>query len=224
MLGRACLGVVLAVALTACAETTDTNLLQNGGFTSGDEPWASHTRGVWNRRAFDVVTEPGSGDNRAASVMLLSAQPHQPRQLMGVIQDVTPRACPRYLRGRYFVADWRRGTAHQYVQVVVIAFGADNAPAGMPNHQLRISLAGIAAPAFEVRNAKWVFVGPREPQAGRWVDFDLDLHTLFREHWGEAPRGFDKLRVLFEARWDGAKENDGPTRAVVLFDDLYLGD
>ncbi len=232
MLGRTLLGAMAALWLVACAAPADPesrNLLVNGGFDAGDEPWATHTFAVWRRRAFDVhdpaIRPKGYGD-RTAVVMLVSAEPHEPRQLMGLIQDVAAAEMPRRLRGRYRVSEWLRGTDQQYVQVVVIVFGAANAPkaARATNHQLRIPLAGITAPAFEVRNAKWVFAGPREPRVGQWVDFDLDLHALFTEHWGAVPHGFTKLRVLFEARWDGANENDGPTRAVVLFDDLYLGD
>ena len=84
-------------------------------------------------------------------------------------------------------------------------------------------MAGIDAPAFRIGNAKWQITGPLTPPIGQWVDFDVDLHALFVNHWGEVPRGFEWIRVFFEARFDGAKPTDPASKAVVYFDELYLG-
>ena len=41
--------------------------------------------------------------------------------------------------------------------------------------------------------------------------------------WGAVPEGFDKMRVLFEVRYDEKQAGATPAEADVYYDDLYMG-
>jgi hypothetical protein len=104
----------------------------------------------------------------------------------------------------------------------VIATGTDLPGADFANHQLRFILAGIDHEPFQVHNAKFVIVGGAEPPRDEWVLFSIGLRDAFERHWGATPR-FDKLRVLFELRYDNRSGADDQLLAEVYYDDLYLG-
>jgi hypothetical protein len=144
----------------------------------------------------------------------------------GVVQEVAPKEMPQVLSGAYFVEDWQQETALQYLQAVVIVWEAENAPSdilGSPNHQIRYLLAGVDTPPTFFTNARYVFISDEAPRVGEWVRFDRDVRKDFEDLWGAVPQRFDRLRVLFEVRWDGREPGDGPSSADVYYDDLYLG-
>ena len=70
----------------------------------------------------------------------------------------------------------------------------------------------------------FVFVNRDEPVEGEWVPFKLDVREDFQELWGRVPEDVEKLRLLFEVRWDSKQAGDGTPRADVYYDDLYVGD
>jgi hypothetical protein len=142
--------------------------------------------------------------------------------VFGVVQEVSPDHFPEVLSGNYYVDDWTKGTPKQYLQFVVIVFGATNLPGGFVNHQIRYPLAGINAEPFAISNAKFRFVGTEEPTTGQWVHFERPIARDFEELWGAVPQGFEKIRVLFEVRYDD-KTAGGEGKADVYYDDLYLG-
>ena len=106
---------------------------------------------------------------------------------------------------------------------MIIVF-ADPTNKPFPNYQLRYVLSGIDRPPLQIVNAKYVFSGISEVQQGRWKNFDFDLHSDFRRHWGQVPKGFTKLRILFEVRYDEKTAGEDEVRADVYYDDLYLGE
>ncbi len=73
------------------------------------------------------------------------------------------------------------------------------------------------------RNGRKV-IGPAEPSQGEWVHFERDLHQDFQELWGHVPQRVEKMRVLFEVRYDGKQRGHGEGQADVYFDELYLGE
>lgn len=140
-----------------------------------------------------------------------------------MIQEVIPRDFPKHLSGSYRIEGWTRGTAKQYLQVVVIVFG-DASDRPFPNYQIRYPLAGIGKPPLQIANAHYLLVAGSEIREGRWVRFGLDLLADFQRQWGCVPKGFSKIRVLFEVRYDEKNARDGNVRADVYYDDLYLGE
>ena len=196
------------------------NLLVNPGFEEGDDPWYT----IVEESGFEVTTElPHEGDHSALLRMddPLSAEGGKVYYL---VQEITPEEFPDVVEGFYRVENWHRGTLRQYVQFVIIAFGPSNFPTTVSNYQLRYLLAGIDSPPFDIGNAHFVFVNRDEPVEGEWVPFSLNVRDDFEELWGRVPEDTEKLRLLFEVRWDGKEAGDGTPRADVYYDTLYAGD
>jgi hypothetical protein len=84
-------------------------------------------------------------------------------------------------------------------------------------------LAGIQAPPFSIGNAFFVFLGRQEPVEGEWVHFQANVKEDFQRLWGIVPEGYEKLRLLFEVRWDAKTANDGAPNGDVFYDDLHAG-
>ena len=140
-----------------------------------------------------------------------------------LVQEVDPGEFPDVVRGFYRVEDWQKSTPRQYLQFVVIAFGPDNFPADAANYQLRYGLAGLDSTPFQIDNAYFVFLDRNPPVTGEWVPFEAHIKDDFQRLWGKVPEGFDKLRLLFEVRWDDKTAGDGAADADVYYDDLFIG-
>lgn len=223
----AALVLSLATACCGCGDgggVMTGNLFANGGFEEGGQPWFSLDSEAWGRPFTVSTVQARSG---AGSALLeLRSEDGGPARVYGVVQEVTPGTFPDVLSGAYYVGRWEQGTPKQYLQFVVIVWGADNAPpdvAGVENYQIRYVLGGVDAPPLAIANAKYVMLGTGAPATGRWVPFERNIRQDFEELWGAAPEGFDSLRVLFEVRWDDRSAPDGPSAADVYYDDLYLG-
>jgi hypothetical protein len=111
--------------------------------------------------------------------------------------------------------------------VVVIVWEAANLPAELvgrvTNHQVRYIMAGVAEQPTHISNARYMMVSTDEPAVGEWVPFELNVRQDFERLWGDVPRGYDRIRLLFEVRWDDRQPSDGPSAADVYYDDLYFG-
>jgi hypothetical protein len=202
-------------------QSADGNWLINSGFEEGAEPWITlHPQeGVGFTVSQDFAH---SGSNSA----LLSM--HDPAEAEGskvyyLVQEVAPGEFPDVVRGYYRVENWRKSTPRQYLQFVVIAFGPDNFPADVSNYQLRYPIAGIDSVPFNINNAFFVFLGREDPVQGEWIPFEARIKDDFQRLWGKVPEGFEKLRLLFEVRWDAKTAGDGPADGDVYYDDLYVG-
>ncbi len=211
--------VFVVIGLGGC-QSAEPNLLRNGSFEQGAEPWFSLESEHW---AGFSLSDRYAVDGRFSAYLALRANPEDHgAKVFGLIQELSPKRFPQKISGYYFVEHWQRGTEKQYLQCVVIVWG-DRAVSQYSNAQIRYILAGLTEPPFAISNARFVFLGDRELIEGRWVRFERDLHSDFLEHWGHIPKSFEKIRVLFEARYDD-KEPGTVVSADVYYDALYLGD
>lgn len=223
------LGAVL-LGLLGCAATPDgsesANLLENGSFERGREPWYDLRRPdkpYWG--SFEISDTRAFDGQHSLRLDLDGSDFPTPVGIAGAVQDVRTAALPRRISGRYRVDRWERGAPAQYVQLVVMGFGASNFRELKATVQLAFVLTGIDAPPFPIRNRRFVIAGPVTPESGRWIPFEFDLHEAFERHWEQVPVELDKLRVFLEVRFDHRPSGAAPpARAEVHFDALYLGD
>ena len=201
--------------------TAPGNLFANGSFEQGKEPWFSLVDPNWE--SFDLTDRHAVHGRRSAHLALHAGTTSEGTKIIGVIQEVIPRDFPKHLSGSYRIEGWTRGTPKQYLQVVVILFG-DASDRPFPNYQIRYVLAGIDKPPLQIANARYLLVAGSEIREETWVRFNLDLHADFQRHWGCLAKGFSKIRVLFEVRYDEKNSRDGEVRGDVYYDDLYLGE
>jgi hypothetical protein len=222
--------VLLALSCAGPVERKSPNLLENASFEAGRDPWYDFqgpNKPFWG--TFSISDAQAFDGDRSLRLALDSDEfmgAHGGMGIVGAAQDVTPESFPRRLSGRYRVESWRRGTPKQYVQLAVIAFRPKNFPelAGVAV-QMAFVLTGVREPPFPISNRRFAFEGPHEPELGRWIAFDIDLHEAFRSHWGKLPGGSEGLRLFAEARFDGYRRGrDGRALGDVYFDALHLGD
>jgi hypothetical protein len=198
------------------------NLFENGSFERKDgQPWISLTTEAWGT-PFKVTSEAAHSGEHSALLEMRAGPEDTGTTVFGVVQEIAPDDFPEVLSGYYRVSDWSRGTEKQYLQFVVIVWGATNLPPEFANHQIRYPLAGISEPPFAITNAKFRFIDTAEPATDEWVYFQRPIRQDFQELWGAAPTGFSELRILFEARYDD-KSPASELRADVFYDDLYVG-
>ena len=214
--------VGLAAVSSACNDSAAAdNLLLNPSFEEGAEPWIS----LDPESTFEV--SQAQAHSGASSALLHMEDPVEAEgaKVHYLVQEISPEEFPDVVRGNYFVENWVRGTAKQYLQFVVIAIGAKNNPITQANnYQLRYILTGTDRDPFEIGNARFIYF-ERElaPTQGQWVPFEADVKGDFQRYWGGVPEDFEKIRILFEVRYDDKVAGDGAPRADVYYDDLYFG-
>lgn len=203
----------------ATSPPAGTNLLVNGGFEDGPEPWIT----LAPESGFEITQEQAHSGSSAAVLRMHDPAEAQGAKVYYLVQEISPKEMPEVVRGYYRVENWHRGTVRQYLQFVIIAFNPTNFPNNVSNYQIRYPLAGIDSPPFDISNAYFVFVTRKDPAVGEWVPFEVHPKADFQKYWGKVPEGFTKLRLLFEVRWDGKVAGDGAPSADVYYDDLYVG-
>jgi len=211
------------------------NLLENPGFEAGEAGWTYPVESPhWGK--FHIVESPVHSGRRAAHLRLRAGPEDRTKTVWieGVMQEPVPQRFPDVAGGFYRVEKWEKGAdvTDLYLQAVAIVWTRDAArvvdpanPAakgGLLNYQLRFYLAGITEPPFLIGNAKVAFVAKGGPELGRWTYFEIPLREEFLRQWGAVPAGYEKLRVLFEARWDN-RPPGSRVEADAYFDDLFLG-
>lgn len=193
------------------------NVFQNPGLEEGRDPWFSLSEPEF------IVAEDIAHTGQASALLEMRADPQQGEtKVFYLVQEVTPEQFPEVLSGQYRVTKWTPETRLQYLQFVVIAIGAENLPGGYPNHQIRYILAGIDEVPFLVKNARFVFLNRVDPPLDQWVSFQVNVRDDFQRLWGAVPKGYEKIRVLFEVRYDSKAAGEAP-EADVYYDDLYFG-
>lgn len=201
------------------------NLFANPSFEQGKDPWISLDTEAWGT-PFAVSNDQGVDGTNSASLTLRS-EDGGPARVYGVVQEIAPPDFPEVISGYYCVTRWEKGTPDQYLQLAVIAFSPDNLPAQVQseanNVQMRYMLAGVDEQPTNITNAGYAFVSREEPKVGEWVHFEVDVRQDFANVWGDAPRGFEDIRILFEVRWDNRQDSDGPSAADAYYDGLYAG-
>jgi hypothetical protein len=203
------------------------NALANASFEQGREPWYDMRRPevpAWG--TFEISDAEAFDGSHALRLALDSADFPGGTGIAGAVQEVPLPGPPHILRGHYRVDRWERGTPIQYIQVVVMSMHPLNFPQWRSaSIQVAFVLAGIDEPPFEIANRRFDFLGPVEPEQGRWIPFEIDLHEAFKRHWTYLPRDGSTMRLFLEARFDGFEERgDRRARADVYFDALHLGD
>ncbi len=202
---------------TASQTPPQGNVFQNPGLEEGRDPWFSL------REPEFILAEDIARRGEASALLQMRADLQQEgTEVFDLVQEVTPEQIPEILSGHYQVTAWTPGTRLQYLQFVVIVFGADNLPGDLPNHQIRYILAGIDEEPFVINNAHFVFLDGEDPPLEQWVPFEVNVRDDFQRLWGAVPEGFAKIRVLFEVRYDSKAPGETP-EADVHYDDLYFG-
>ena len=89
------------------------NVLQNGGFEAGSDPWTSLTTPDWGRPFVVSQQKAHSGSNSA--YLQLRSEDCGATKVYGVVQEISPGQLPETLSGYYCVDRWEKGTARQYL-------------------------------------------------------------------------------------------------------------
>ena len=205
------------------------NLLVNGSFEAGREAWFSLQGDSPYWRDFQISDTVALTGRHSARLSLDSLQSNaQGTWVWGVVRDVPTTRLPRRVSGAFRVHGWQQGTPNQYLQLAITLTPREEGFIVLPDKRMPLQvawvLAGIDREPFRIANRKFIFAGPLEMPQDRWVTFEFDLHRDFQTAWGIVPDGFEKLRILFEARYDGWQPGQGEVSGDVFFDDLYLGD
>lgn len=219
--------LAVSLALTACSGSGSPavtppvprgNLFLNPGLEDGSAPWFS----LDETSGFARTEEQAHGGLASALLQMRDPPQAEGAKVYYLVQEIASAEFPEVVKGFYRVENWQKGTAKQYIQFAVIVFNPKNFPTSSPNWQIRYPLAGIDSPPFPIGNAQFRFLGTEEPAQGQWVPFQANIKDDFERLWGRVPEDFEKIRVLFEVRWDD-KEAGTVAAADVYYDDLYIG-
>jgi hypothetical protein len=226
VLAGACGGAKTQPASTTPRQNVDFSgdLFVNPSFEEGDQPWFSMTSTSqgWGT-PFSVSDAAAHSGKDSAYLMMRAGTEATGPEVFGVVQEIEPAQFPEVLSGYYYVKDWVRGTPKQYLQFVVIVIGATGLPGDFPNYQIRYPLAGISEQPFTITNAYFVFINKAQPVTGQWVYFERNIRDDFKQLWGAVPTSWQKIRILFEARYDDKEAGSGEVKGDVYYDDLYVG-
>ena len=214
--------LLLSLALFAACGGRSANLLENGGFENGNEPWHTMDSPSWSP-SFEVTNQIAHGGIHSVHLALVPPGAPALNRVFGVVQDVTLTDLPEYVSGFYRVENWKKDTDFQYLQFVVIVFATDPQTGQSANTQIRYLLAGAASDPFEIGNAKFVFIDKADPQQGTWVHFGHNIRQDFEEQWGSVPENITSIRLFFETRFDSPTEIQPQMAGDVYYDDLYAG-
>lgn len=210
------------------------NRLANAGFEAGRESWAIRDRSRhWGD--FRVVEAPVHSGRQSVHLRLYHGPtlPRRRAKVYGVVQELQA-PLPEVVSGWYRAERWEKTAAATdlYLQLVAIVWGDPRAPErvapedpqrDVPNYQLRYYLAGLEKVPFRLSNARFAFVERGGPALGSWQHFEVRLREDFERLWGGPPGDFERLDLLFEARWDNMPPG-GAVYADVYYDDLYAGE
>jgi hypothetical protein len=218
----------------ACDDWENGNQLVNASFEMDRAGWGFRDSSpAWT--GFSVSDDVARSGRRSAHVRVeqRAGVPTRKALISGVVQEPRPPRFPERIGGWYRVEAFEKSdeATDLYVQAVVIVWNDPRTPEivdpehpakRLTNYQLRYYLAGITEPPFLLSNARVHFVEKRErPEMGKWVHFEMPVRADFEKLWGTVPEGYDRIRVLFEVRWDNMPEG-GTAVADVNFDDLYF--
>jgi hypothetical protein len=232
--------MIFATSCVKCERTSqgprdEPNLLVNPGFEEGRKGWSADEKSpLWGE--FQVAESPTRSGSQSVHLALDSSTDATPRpsKVFGVFQDLTVHPFPERVTGYYRVEDWQNEAdgAALYLQVVVAVFGnpgtpetlggAKSSPARPNNYQIRYYLAGAPEVAVTISNAKIEIRSGDPPPLGEWVRFDLPVRRDFERLWGAVPEDYEKVRFLFEARWDKKRDRHSVVKSNVYYDDLSV--
>lgn len=202
------------------------NLLENASFEEGREPWFNLARRDGNEvwADFELSDEHARTGETSVSMRVRSKGYEASARVYGAVQSLGDVPFPSHIAGWYRIEEWKRGTQFQTVQVVVSIVG----PQGFGYDpevpiQLAYVLDGAEEPPYVMHNRKFLLRGKTRVPRKRWKRFQLDFAADFQEAWGEPPKGWERIDVFFEGRFDNRTWKDRDVVADVYFDDLYVG-
>lgn len=214
-------------------DPNEVNLLSNASFEMGKQGWVSmmaQNPVAW--RDFELSDHSYAGEQSVLLQMDSAEQELGGTRIWGVMQEFPVSKVPRVITGHYYVEDWVKGTAKQYLQAVVLLTIADIQGAAPeigfdPRHittQIAWVLGGVAKEPFKIGNRKFIFLNAGEPIQNAWQPFEIDIHQGLAEAWGidASLVKLFKLRIFFEARYDGFESGDKPVAGKVYFDELSV--
>lgn len=219
----AALAVVAAIIISKTNKPPERNFIVNPGFEEGDLAWQWL---AWSKgwAPFKISGKKSRSGTSSAHLDVRSKGETRSTIVWGVVQEITlSTGAPDCLEGYYFVDSWERGALKQYIQVVIIDLSKKHR-AG--NAQMRYIISGVDKPPYNLSNAHYVFVDPEKkttPEKKRWVRFTINPASDFKRFWNYIPPAGHRLRLLFEARFDGKKPGSPDVKTGVYYDDLYLG-
>jgi hypothetical protein len=204
------------------------NLLRNGDFESGKEPWFSLDNPHWGRFTVGSESSPSGKTNHFARVVAEVVSPPQRIRVFGAVQEVPATSLPARLRFRMRVAGEIDLDRRIYAQAVLIALHEE---APRLNRQIRFVLHGIDtlpyvktdAPEGSAPPSFAMVMVPRPPEKKGWRQYDLDVASSFSEHHAEVGP-ISRLRLLLEARYDDlpADIDAGTQLLEVHYDNVVL--
>lgn len=199
------------------------NLLANGSFETGREPWLTLRDPHWTNFK---ISQDYAHSGRQSAKLDIDSEGHVERgtRVCGIVRDLRRPKFPKILSGWYRVEQWHRGTKLQYVQVVIGAMNTPEYPEiGDSPVQLAYVLTGVNKPPLDLVNRRFAIAGTKNPKVGKWIQFKFYLHDDFRWYWKRVPTQYSNIRILFETRFDDLQPGEDDVLAEVYFDDLYLG-
>jgi hypothetical protein len=218
ILSLALVAVALALSAAVSCGADETNLLDNAGFESGEDPWSS-----LDTPPFERVTNQAVTGDTSALLQIVADREDTGSGRSLLLQDVETEESPEVLSGFYRVENWTKGAERQSVRIGVVVFGAKNLMGDFPNHQIHYILAGAVPEPGRETNVRNIYLGSEEPLQNQWIPFQADVRQDFADLWGASPEGHELIRVVFEVRFDVKEEGSTPVRGDVYLDDLYLG-
>ena len=215
---------VLQKRITGKASVTEEgNLLVNAGFEAGlgGWQWLDWSKG-WS--GYKLSSDHAYEGLQSLHLPVFSAD-RRPTVVWGGVQEgMLPDDIPECIDGYYYVENWQTGDWKQYLQLVVIDL-SHSLGEGRGQSQLRYIVSGSKEPPLEISNAQYLFVEKERravPPQGQWTYFSVNPRRDFLENWHYVPPKGNKLRVLFEARFDKHTATQ-PARGDVYYDQLYFG-
>lgn len=199
------------------------NLIFNPGFEEGETGWEwLQWSEAWG--PFEISTNRSCEGSCSALLKMSSIRENRSTVVWGVAQEVNiSDKFPGCLEGYYLVEKWSRGAEKQYIQVVIIDLTKRISGC---NPQIRYVLSGVNTTPLNLKNARYVFADPErrtQPIQDCWIRFSINPSKDFEENWGYIPSSGHRIRLLFEARFDGREEGDLDSAAHVYFDNLHFG-
>lgn len=200
------------------------NLLANPGFEEGTQPWVwlNWSKG-WS--AFEHSSAQAYEGKSSLLLPLLSVDA-RPTVVWGGVQELTLAGeMPECVEGYYYVENWTKGDWKQYLQVVLIDLTHSLGP-NRGQAQLRYIVSGEQSAPLTISNAQYLFVETERrvhPVIGEWTKFSMNPRQDFVKNWNYVPGAGDKIRALFEARFDAHGPTQTQARAKVYYDNLYIG-
>ncbi len=221
--------IPLALGLSSCGlfkelppvptlTPTHANLLQNSGFESGDQLWATQDGGG----RFSISDSTAHSGGHSLLLRLRGDAGDTGTRVASAAQSIDTTTFPEYVSGFYRVDGWKPTAGSQYLQFTVVVHGGDFGD-NRPVHEMRFAIAGLQYEPFGLRGGAFVFLSRAAPVLHRWTYFGYPVKDAFARALGRAPGRWDSIAFLFEVRYDGKPASQSASVADVYFDDLYAG-